>query len=148
MEAPLGLTRTVLIVEDEPDLRDALASALIRRGYAVVTAGNAEAADDLLGRSLPALVVTDMMLPGSSGFQVIRAVKDRPGGDRVRVVMMTGNPSPAHRDYALASGADRFLTKPFATIALVQAVMELCPPGPVAAIRSAPAALTIGRLPG
>src|SRR5207248_4502042 len=144
-EAPLELARTVLIVEDEPDLRDALAAVLRRRGYAVLTAGGAAAAEDLLGRAAPALVITDMMLPGSSGFQVVRAVKDRPGGDRVPVVMVSANASAAHRDYALAAGADRFVAKPFALGTLLQTVTDLCPPAPAAVIRSA--ALTAGRHP-
>ncbi len=132
----MELARTVLIVEDEPDLRDALASALLRRGYTVATAGDADTAYDRLGDGLPALVVTDMMLPGASGFEVIRSLKGRPGGDRVPVIMVSENPSKPHRDYALAAGADRFLAKPFALNTLVQAAEELCP---AAAIRSAPA---------
>jgi DNA-binding response OmpR family regulator len=122
----LELARTVLIVEDEPDLRDALAETLHRRGYSVTTAADAAAANDRLVDGLPSLLVTDMMLPGASGFEVIRSVKDRPNGDRVRVIMMSANRSAAHRDYAFATGADRFFTKPFALTAIVQAADELC----------------------
>ena len=142
----MELARTVLIVEDDSDLRDALAAVLRRRGYTVLTTGDADAADGLLALTVPDLVITDMMLPGASGFHVIRTVKDRPGGDRVPVVMMSANASPAHRDYALAIGADRFVGKPFALGTLVQTVTDLCPPVPAAVIRSA--ALTAGRHTG
>src|SRR4051812_45188122 len=59
LEAAVELARTVLIVEDDPDLRNAFTAVLARHGYAVTAVGDAEAAAEHLARGLPALVVTD-----------------------------------------------------------------------------------------
>ena len=118
--------RTVLLVADEPDLREAASLALQRRGYRVHTAADAPAAEAALAGGLPDLLVAEMMLPGASGFQVVRLVAERSDG-RVPVVMMSAAASPPHRDYAFAAGADVFLAKPFSLAELARTAEELCP---------------------
>lgn len=124
--------RTALVVEDDSDLRDAVARLLSRRGYNVVTTGCGLRAVELAAQHRVAVAVVDLLLPGQSGFQVTAALKAR-HGDAVRVVMLSGIGSAAHRDYALASGADRFLPKPFAATQLLDAVAAVCPPSEAAA---------------
>lgn len=119
--------RTVLVVEDDPDLRDVIQSLLSRRGYNVVCTGCGLRAVELAAEHRAAVVVTDLLLPGQSGFRVTAELKER-HGDAVRVVMTSETASPAHRDYALASGAERFLPKPFTTTQLLDAVGALLPP--------------------
>ena len=118
--------RTILLIEDEIDLLEVMAFALQREGYEVLAAADSAEAELLLERGLPDLVVADMMLPGPSGFYVVRLVADRSEG-RVPAIMISGNTSTAHRDYALAAGADSFLAKPFALADLLGAVHQLCP---------------------
>jgi DNA-binding response OmpR family regulator len=103
-----------------------MALTLCRRGYEVLVATDLAAADDLLTRTLPDLLVTDMLLPGPSGFQVVRTVSERSDG-RVPVVMVSAVASPAHRDYAYAAGVDAFLARPFALAEFQATVEELCP---------------------
>ena len=124
--------RTVLVVEDDSDLRDAIERLLARRGYNVITTGCGLRAVELACQHRVAVAVVDLLLPGQSGFQVTTALKAR-YGDAVQVVMLSGIGSAAHRDYALASGADRFLLKPFAVAQLLDAVASMCPPLEVAA---------------
>lgn len=123
---------TILVVEDDPDLRDALETLLHRQGYHVVATGDGLRAIELADEHEPAVALVDLLVPGQSGFQVTIALKER-FGDRVRVVVMSGNTSPAHRDYATASGADQFLPKPFVATAMLGAVAELCAPAPAPA---------------
>jgi two-component system, OmpR family, response regulator len=118
--------RNVLLVEDNDDLRELMANVLRREGYEVVCTADGVETEQLLQRGLPELAVVDMMLPGSSGFQVTRLVKELSDG-RIPVVMMSGNSSPAHCDYAHAAGADAFLSKPFEPSALREIVARLCP---------------------
>ena len=130
--------QTILLVEDEPDLREVIALDLRRRGYDVQLAGDVPEAERLVQQGPPELVVVDMMLPGASGFRVLQLVKERSEG-RVPVIMMSGNNSHAHRAYALAAGADAFLAKPFGPEELAEAIAGLCPvtrPEPVAATGS------------
>jgi DNA-binding response OmpR family regulator len=118
---------TILLVEDDPDLRDAMELMLIRAGYYVVATGDGLRAVGLAEEHEPAVAVVDLLLPGQSGFQVTLALKAR-HGDRVRVIVVSGSASRHHQDYAIASGAERFLAKPFLPGQLVEAVAALCPP--------------------
>jgi CheY-like chemotaxis protein len=118
---------TVLLAEDNPDLRDAMELMLVRGGYHVVATGDGLRAAELAEEHRPAVAVVDLLLPGQSGFQVTHALKAR-FGDQVRVLVVSGNASPAHQDYALVCGAERFLAKPFRTADLLNAVASLCPP--------------------
>ena len=122
----MGLPRTVLLVEDDDDLREAMAFALRRHGYEVVTAGDGSEAERLIAEQLPDLGVFDLLLPGVSGFQLTRLVKERSDG-RVPVVVISGNSSAAHRDYAFACGGDAFLPKPFDSADLTAAATRHCP---------------------
>ena len=124
----MGSPRTILVVDDEPDGREATALALRRKGYIVVTADDGADAIRMITDPLPDLAVVNMMLPGASGFQVAQAVKDASDG-RVPVVMVSAYSSAAHQDFAFASGVDRFLAKPFAAAKLADTVVALCPPG-------------------
>ena len=118
---------TVLLVTDDPDLLDALGFALNHRGYHVIPAVSGDRAVDLLLRQLPDIAVLDMLLPGQSGFQLTRLLKERSDG-RVPVVMISDHTAQAHRDYAFAAGVDWFLEKWLAPARLLEAVEMLCPP--------------------
>ena len=123
----MGTTRTILLVEDDPDLREAMEQALERSGFAVHAVGDAVDAEAALQCGLPCLVITDMMLPGASGFSIIRSVVERSEG-QIPVLMISGNTCREHRDYALAAGANGFLAKPFDLDELVSLARTFCPP--------------------
>jgi two-component system OmpR family response regulator len=122
----MGESRTVLLVEDEPDFRDAVVFVLRRHGYAVTPAATVAEAVSRLACGLPDLLLVDMILPGESGFQILRLVKERSDG-RVPAIMMSGYASVAHQDYALAAGVELFLPKPFKVAQLLDAADSLCP---------------------
>lgn len=121
---------TVLLVESDPDLLEALELALADRGHRVLSAADGTTAADLLGRMLPDVAVFDMLLAGQSGLQLAMLLKERSDG-RVPVVMMSGHVSAALRDYALAAGVDRFFDKPFPLADVVEAVEDLAVPAAV-----------------
>jgi len=119
-------TRTVLLVEDDPDLRDAIELLLLRRGYYVVSTGDGNRAIELAGQHRVDVALVDLLIPGQSGFQVTTTLKSQ-YGDSLKVAVMSGNSSPAHLDYAFASGADQFLPKPFTVSQLYDSMSALCP---------------------
>jgi DNA-binding response OmpR family regulator len=123
----VGSPRTILLADDEPQVREAMAVALRRKGYRVIETDDGADAVRLIADEPPDLVVVDMLLPGASGFRVAQAVRDATDG-RTPVVMVSANSSDVHQDYAFASGVDRFLPKPFALGKLVDLVASLCPP--------------------
>lgn len=122
----MSVTPSVLLVEPDPAVRDAVSTLLRRRGYAVECARTGPDAAARLREQLPDLVVVELLLPGGSGFQVARLAKDLSDG-RLPVVMLSGLSAAVHRDYALAAGADVFLAKPFRASALTAAATALCP---------------------
>src|SRR5262249_19341083 len=123
----MGRVRTVLVVEDDLDLRDAVELLLLRKGYHVVATSDGVRAVELAEKHKVDVALVDLLIPGQSGFQVATDLKAR-HGDNVKVVIMSGSASPAHQDYALAAGAERFLAKPFTTNQLFDAIATFCPP--------------------
>ncbi len=123
----MSRAHTVLLVEDDPDLRDAVELLLHRKGYHVVSTGDGLRAVELAAAHRVDVALVDLLIPGQSGFQVATELKAR-HGDGVRVVVMSANDSTAHQDYAIASGAERFLPKPFTTTQLFDTLAAFCPP--------------------
>jgi DNA-binding response OmpR family regulator len=118
--------KTVLLVDDEPDIVASMRAALEEAGYRIVTAADGNMGLALAERENPALVVVDMMMPKKSGFTVVENLKQRPGSGP-RVIMVTANESARHRDYALKLGVDDYLVKPFGMEQLLSSVRRLCP---------------------
>jgi DNA-binding response OmpR family regulator len=101
----------VLIVEDEPDLLMVLRDNLEVEGYAVSSASTGEQGVELAFKEHPDLIILDLMLPGMSGFDVCRKVRDR--GLDARVIMLTARNSHLDRIAGLDFGADDYMGKPF-----------------------------------
>ncbi len=135
----MSRTRTVLVVEDDPDLRDTIELLLLRRGYHVVSTGDGLRAVQLAGQHPVDVALVDLLIPGQSGFQVTADLKAN-YGNAVRIVLMSGAASQPQLDYAFAAGAERFLPKPFTVSQLTEAVTALCPlpdnPAPAESLRS------------
>jgi DNA-binding response OmpR family regulator len=111
--------RTIVVVEDEPAIADAIAVRLRSEGFDVHVAADGPAGVDLCAKLQPDLVVLDLMLPGLDGLEVCRRIQqDRP----VPVVMLTARDSETDLLVGLAVGADDYLTKPFSPRELVARV--------------------------
>jgi two-component system, OmpR family, response regulator len=122
----MAFQTTVLVATNDGDLLNALGFTLNQHGYHVVTAQSGDGAVALIDLQLPDIAVLDMLLPGQSGFQLTRLLKERTDG-QVPVVMISDQTAPAHRDYAFAAGVDRFLEKWLAPTRLVELVESICP---------------------
>ncbi len=118
--------KTILLVDDDPDILGAMQIIFTRQGYHVLTATDGNRALALAERDAPALVVVDMMMPRKSGFLVLETLKSR-GPASPRVIMITGNEGGRHRAYAETLGVDDYLRKPFVMDRLVESVHRLCP---------------------
>ncbi len=118
----------ILIVDDEPDVRKVIRSVLEADGYEVVEAADGPAALQLMrsvgGPRGPQLVVLDVMMPGIDGVEVCRQIPH----DRMKVLMLTARDDAATREAAMAAGADRYMTKPFSAVDLLDAARDLLAP--------------------
>lgn len=102
--------RTVLVVDDEEAIAEAVRARLENEGYRVLVAGDGPEALETAGRERPDLVVLDLMLPGMDGLEVCRQLQR----DRwVPVLMLTARTEEADKVAGFAVGADDYLTKPF-----------------------------------
>jgi DNA-binding response OmpR family regulator len=119
----------ILVVEDEEGLVDALRSGLKRHGYAVDTVSSAEgAAEKVAGIAYDAMIL-DLTLPDGDGVRLCRdireGVRDTASGDELRILMLTARSSLTERVRGLDSGADDYLTKPFAFAELLARLRAL-----------------------
>jgi DNA-binding response OmpR family regulator len=117
-----ALTRTILVVEDEASIAEAVATRLRSEGFEVSIAADGPSGVELCRWLRPDLVVLDLMLPGLDGLDVCREIqRDRP----VPVLMLTARDSETDLVVGLAVGADDYLTKPFSSRELVARVHAL-----------------------
>ena len=113
---------TILVVDDEPIVRDVVVRYLERDGYRTLDAASRDEAQRLLERDSPALVVLDVMLPGLSGLELCRWIRAR---SDLPIVMLTARGEEADRIVGLELGADDYLTKPFSPRELAVRVRNL-----------------------
>lgn len=114
--------RPVLIIDDDPAIRETVSDALIFEGYHVETAANGEEALALLDRLAPCLILLDMRMPVLDGWGFAERAKER--GLDVPIVVLTAARSA--RDWAEEIGATDYLAKPFDLDALLDAVKRFC----------------------
>jgi DNA-binding response OmpR family regulator len=101
---------TVLVVDDEPIVREVVVRYLERDGYEALEADDVQSARDLLQRHSPSLVVLDIMLPGGDGLELCREIR---AGSEIPIIMLTARADEADRIVGLELGADDYVTKPF-----------------------------------
>ena len=117
----------VLIVEDEPAIRDLVALALTRAGMTPVHAGDARSAQDAIAERVPDLVLLDWMLPGQSGIEYARRLRRDELTRDVPIIMLTARGEEGDRVGGLDAGVDDNVVKPFSTrelVARVRAVLR------------------------
>ena len=110
----------VLVVDDEPSIRELVQVALKFHGCAVTTAATGHDALRLADSNRPDLIVLDVMLPDIDGFEVVRRL--RAGGNEVPVIFLTARDTTSDTVTGLALGGDDYITKPFSVEALVARV--------------------------
>ena len=126
----------VLIVEDEPDIRNLVVLHLQRDGYQVTSAGSGEEALRQVRLSPPDLVLLDLMLPTMSGLEVCRRLRQEPATATLPIVMLTAKADEVDKVVGLELGADDYVVKPFSPkelLARVRAVLRRSRPVPGAA---------------
>jgi DNA-binding NtrC family response regulator len=116
------LTASILIVDDEPIVREALRDWLVDAGYQVQTAETGEEGLRILSNQEISLVILDVRLPGQTGIRVLEKMKEvKPD---IKAIVITAYASPEMRDEAMNLGALQYLTKPIAPDKLEKLVKE------------------------
>jgi phosphate regulon transcriptional regulator PhoB len=121
------LKRKILVVEDEADIRELVRYNLEQEGFGIVEAGDGETALSLVRSERPALIVLDLMLPGTNGLEVCRLLRQTEGTARLPILMLTARATEVDKVLGLEMGADDYVTKPFSPrelVARVKAVLR------------------------
>lgn len=117
----------VLVIEDEPNIIEAISFILSRDGWAVDTHSNGHDAVDVVRAKAPDLVILDVMLPGKSGYDILSELRDDARTRDLPVLMLTARGQTKDRELAERIGASRFMTKPFSNAEVLEALRELVP---------------------
>ncbi|MBR8837027.1 MAG: response regulator [Stigonema ocellatum SAG 48.90 = DSM 106950] len=116
------LLGTILIVEDSPSELELMNHYLQESGYNVIKAnGGKEALEKALSHS-PDVIVTDVVMPGMSGFELCRALKRNPATQQVPIVICSSKNQEIDRLWAMRQGADAYITKPYTREQLLRAI--------------------------
>jgi two-component system phosphate regulon response regulator PhoB len=116
---------TILVVDDEEDIRELLELNLVREGYNVLSCETGEGALEIAGSKLPNLIILDLMLPGIDGLEVCKKLKNTLKTENIPIVMLTAKGEEADIVTGLELGADDYITKPFSGKVLIARVRRI-----------------------
>lgn len=120
--------KRVLLIEDEPNIIEAIGFILARDGWSVATHSDGRDALEVIRRESPDVLILDVMLPGRSGFDILAELRADSGLAATPVLMLTAKGQVKEREAAEAAGADRFMAKPFSNAEMLASVRELAGP--------------------
>ncbi|MDH3236001.1 MAG: response regulator [Alphaproteobacteria bacterium] len=109
------MARSVLVVDDEPNIVLSLEFLMKKAGLEVRTASDGQGALASVSSDVPDLVLLDISMPNGDGFEVCRKIRENPAWQNVRIIMLTAKGRDSERERGLAAGADDYITKPFST---------------------------------
>jgi two-component system alkaline phosphatase synthesis response regulator PhoP len=120
-----GNHNRILVVEDDPDIRELVRFNLAQEGFQIEEAGDGTQAFEQLNRNLPHLLVLDLMLPGMSGLEICQKMRSDRVGHALPILMLTAKGSEVDRILGLEMGADDYVVKPFSPRELVARIKAL-----------------------
>ncbi|MEB3180635.1 MAG: response regulator [Nostocaceae cyanobacterium] len=121
----LTLISTILVVEDSLTEMELITHYLNESGYKVIKATNAKDAMDLAIKQQPNVIVTDVVMPGMSGFELCRSFKKNPATEKVPIIICSSKNQEIDRLWGMKQGADAYLTKPYTREQLIRAIKSV-----------------------
>jgi twitching motility two-component system response regulator PilH len=119
------LLSTILIVEDSPSELELMSYYLQKDGYNVIGANGAKEALVKISVQKPDVIVTDLMMPEMSGFELCRALKKNPQTEKVPIIICSSKNQTIDRLWAMKQGAEAYLTKPYTREELVKLIQSI-----------------------
>lgn len=119
--------RHVLLIEDEPNILEAMRFILARDGWTVSSHSDGASAVDAVRRARPDVLVLDVMLPGRSGYEILRDLRACPDTESLPIMMLTARGQVKDREKAESFGVSHFMTKPFSNREVLATLETLVP---------------------
>ena len=120
-----GMMKTILVADDEEDLRVLLRMTLEDPAYRLLEASDGESALTLINTELPDAVILDWMMPKKHGIDVAHAMRDHPNLKHIPIIMLTAKDQPCDHAYGYEMGVCEYLVKPFSPLRLLETVQRL-----------------------
>ncbi len=124
------MARSVLIVDDEPNILLSLEFLVRQAGYQPRLARDGDAALAAVAEQVPDLILLDVMMPKRDGYDVCQAIRANPAWAGLRIVMLTARGREIDREKGFALGVDDYVTKPFSTREVVELIKHYLEPDP------------------
>ena len=131
MPTTINGPRAILVAEDSAEQRALYVDVLTRAGYRVLQAGDGVEPLASIHRERPDLVLMDVTMPGTSGWNVVRAMREDLATRDIPIIVVTGLSARWDRDASIAAGCDAYLSKPVAPRRLLDEVRKLLRPNPL-----------------
>lgn len=119
------MTKRVLVIEDEPNIIEAISFILNRDGWRVDTHANGHDAVEVVLAKAPDLLILDVMLPGRSGYDILTDLRAHDATRDLPVLVLTARGQSKDREMAERLGASHFMTKPFSNAEVLEALRAL-----------------------
>ena len=119
------MSKSVLIVDDEPNIVLSLEYLMKKAGYVVHTASDGEEALIAVSQQLPNLILLDVMMPKLNGYEVCQKIRANQAYAGIKIIMITAKGRTVEREKGLAMGVDEYMTKPFSIQELMDKVAAM-----------------------
>ncbi len=119
------MSKRILVVDDDRQIREIISFALEHNGYEVTVAENGQRLSELLQQFTPDLIILDVMMPGLDGYQLFGLMRGSPLTQKIPVIIMTAHDEDIYERISKDLGASEHITKPFHPLDLVERVQTL-----------------------
>jgi DNA-binding response OmpR family regulator len=119
------MSKRVIVVDDDKEIREIITFVLTRHGFEVTTASNGQQLHAYMLQFLPDLVILDVMMPGEDGYQICNTLRSNPQTRRIPVIIMTAHAEDIYERISVDLGAAEHVTKPFHPFDLLEKVKVL-----------------------
>lgn len=123
------MAKRILLIEDEPNIIEAIRFILSRDGWAVDTHSDGNTAIEAIKTRSPEIIILDVMLPNRSGYDILQELRATEGISDTPVLMLTARGQVKDREMAEKLGANRFMTKPFSNSEVLEEIRGLASGG-------------------